>query len=55
MEVRCKICGATTRLTKAHKDYTKIARSASPYICDKCSAWIEFEMQATQDFRRKKR
>ncbi len=55
MEARCKICGTSTKLTKAHKDYQNLARQPSyPYICEKCSAWIQFEMQKHKEFRKTK-
>ncbi len=53
MEIRCKVCGSVSRISKAHKDYTRLARKPNtPYICDKCGAWIQFQMQHQQGLRK---
>jgi hypothetical protein len=54
MKVTCSVCGKSCQLSKAHKDYQKIAKQHSSYICEKCSTWIQFQMQHSQDFRRAK-
>ncbi len=52
MKVTCSVCGKQHQINKAHKDYQKIAKQHSSYICEKCSAWIQFQMQNCQDFRK---
>ena len=36
MEVKCSLCGKTDEITKIHKDYIKIARMKTTYICEMC-------------------
>lgn len=52
MEVTCRICGGVTKIPKAHKDYKRLARKPdTPYVCEKCGAWVQFQMQRSQGFR----
>lgn len=53
MEVRCKVCGTLQSITKAHKDFQRIAKQPeTTFICEKCSIRIQVEMQNKQDFRK---
>ncbi|MDA8443332.1 MAG: DUF2197 domain-containing protein [Peptococcaceae bacterium] len=54
MQVKCTICGGTSDLTKAHKDYPKLAKNTNyTYICERCSIQVQAEMQKHQLFRKK--
>ncbi|HHX94740.1 MAG TPA: DUF2197 domain-containing protein [Clostridia bacterium] len=42
MEVRCSLCGKIDEITKIHKDYMKIARSNTTYVCEMCQNKVRF-------------
>jgi uncharacterized protein YlaI len=42
MDVKCSLCGKTDEITKIHKDYIKIARMNTTYICEMCQNKVRF-------------
>lgn len=46
MDVKCSLCGKIDVITKMHKDYDKIAKMKTTYICDMCKNKIRYN--ATQ-------
>lgn len=42
MEVKCSLCGKVEAINKVHKDYTKIARGKSTYVCEKCENKVRY-------------
>ena len=42
MEVRCSLCGKKNEINKMHKDYEKIARQKSTYVCEICENKLRY-------------
>lgn len=42
MDVKCSLCGKVDVITKIHKDYTKIAKMQTTYICEMCQNKVRF-------------
>jgi len=50
MQVICKVCGASSNVTKAQKDFKRFAAHPElTYICEKCNLRIQLELQGRSD------
>ncbi|MDK2821072.1 MAG: hypothetical protein PWP31_1037 [Clostridia bacterium] len=49
MEVKCSICGRKEKITKVHKDYTKLARDTKAvFTCELCRSRLRYQALQSQ-------